>query len=155
MIYLHQLPYLFEGTVAYNLNYPLRGSKQHRNDQLQGLAWSGLTELATQPVHQLSGGERQRVALARAWLRGPKVMLLDEPTTNMDMACRMRTVELLKSLKDEGVALVVATHDTQHFVELSDRVLRIDAGRLHEEPAGLSGFPQKVTPIGARARVSA
>ncbi|MDJ0739220.1 MAG: energy-coupling factor ABC transporter ATP-binding protein [Gammaproteobacteria bacterium] len=155
VIYLHQLPYLFAGTVAYNLNYPLRGSRATRAAQVRrGLEWSGLTALADQPVHQLSGGERQRVALARAWLRGPKIMLLDEPTTNMDQGCRRRTVELLASLKETGVALVVATHDTGHFADIGDRVLRLENAVLREESSGSTPYPEKVTPITARARTA-
>lgn len=156
VIYMHQQPYLFEGTVAFNLNYPLRGSRVQREQRVdEALEWSGLGELARQPVYQLSGGERQRVALARAWLRQPRVMLLDEPTTNMDMTCRRRTVDLLQSLKNDGVALAVATHDTQHFHELSDCVLRLEAGRLGALLPAADELPDKVTPIGARKRGTA
>jgi len=156
VIYLHQQPYLFEGTVAYNLRYPLSGSRQRRAQLVRkGLEWSGLTGLANQPVHSLSGGERQRVALARAWLRHPQVMLLDEPTTNMDSACRHRTVDLLQALRDSGVALIIATHDPLHFATVADRVWRLADGRLTQEPALPSDFPDKVTPIKPRARVTA
>jgi len=156
VIYLHQHPYLFEGTVEYNLRYPVRGSRIQRSQLVRkGLEWSGLTDLADQPVHNLSGGERQRVALARAWLRHPRVMLLDEPTTNMDSACRRRTVDLLQTLRDSGVALIIATHDPMHFATLADRVWHLADGRLDEEPAAPSDFPDKVTPIKTRIRVTA
>lgn len=155
-IYLHQQPYLFEGTVAYNLNYPLRGSRVMRERLIErGLEWSGLTELADQPVHQLSGGERQRVAMVRAWLRAPKVMLLDEPTTNMDLACRQRTTELLLALKQEGVALLIATHDAQHFAGVGDRILQLSGGKLSEVGPEMLDYPDKVTPINARTQVTA
>lgn len=147
-IYLHQQPYLFEGTVEYNLYYPLRGPRAERAEQVQeALQWSGLMDLAKQAVHKLSGGERQRVALARAWLRQPKVMLLDEPTSNMDVQCRARTIELLGALKREGVALLVATHDAQHFSGICDRVLRLEDGVLRDAFIGAPDFPAKVTPI--------
>ncbi len=156
VIYLHQHPYLFEGTVEYNLRYPLRGSRHQRSQLVRkGLEWSGLTDLADQPVHNLSGGERQRVALARAWLRHPQVMLLDEPTTNMDSACRHRTIDLLRTLRDSGVALIIATHDPMHFATLADCKWRLADGRLSEEPAAPSGLPDKVTPIKTRVRVTA
>ena len=156
VIYLHQRPYLFEGTVEYNLRYPLRGSRLQRSQLVRkGLEWSGLTDLADQPVHNLSGGERQRVALARAWLRHPRVMLLDEPTTNMDSACRHRTVDLLQTLRDSGVALIIATHDPMHFATLADRMWCLADGRLSEETEALAGFPDKVTPIKTRIRVTA
>ncbi len=55
-------------------------------------------------------------------------MLLDEPTTNMDLGCRQRTVELLRALKSEGVCLVVATHDPLHFADVADRTLDLADG---------------------------
>lgn len=154
-IYLHQRPYLFQGSVRYNLMYPLRGSRTLCESMVrQGLEWSGLSAIAEQAVHQLSGGERQRVALVRAWLRRPRVMLLDEPTTNMDLGCRQRTVELLRALKQEGVALVVATHDPMHFAEVADRRLRLDGGRLVVEGSVYDDLPGSVTPIDRRSRVT-
>ena len=156
IIYLHQQPYLFAGTVEYNLRYPLTGSHQHRKQAVrEGLEWSGLADLADQPVHRLSGGERQRVALARAWLRRPRVMLLDEPTSNMDRACRQRTVDLLRSLKDSGVALMIATHDARHFATIADRVWHLAEGRLTEETLAGSQLSNKVTPIKSRVKVNA
>lgn len=155
-IYLHQQPYLFEGSVRYNLNYPLKGLRANREALVRdGLEWSGLTPLADQPVHQLSGGERQRVALVRAWLRRPRVMLLDEPTANMDTACRQRTVELLQVLKQEGVALVIATHDPLPFKFLAERTLHLTDGHLEEAAPSIVVLSEKVTPIKPRVRVTA
>lgn len=152
-IYLHQQPYLFEGSVRYNLNYPLRGARGLRDSRIQeGLEWSGLLEIADQDVHKLSGGERQRVALARAWLRRPRAMLLDEPTTNMDTACRQRTVELLQALRQEGVALVIATHDPLHFAQLATRTLHLSNGSLAIESGVAGELPEKVTPFDRRPR---
>ena len=112
----------------------------------QGLDWSGLSAVAEQAVHQLSGGERQRVALARAWLRRPRVMLLDEPTTNMDADCRCRTIELLQALKKEGLALMVATHDPLHFAEIADRTLHLVDGQLSVDQSPVPDLPESVTP---------
>ncbi len=152
-IFLHQQPYLFEGSVRRNLAYPLHGPRPAREARIrEGLAWSGLAALAEQPVHQLSGGERQRVALVRAWLRGPDFMLLDEPTTNMDAGCRQRTVELLRELKRQGMALLVATHDPQSFMGVADRMLLLNDGRLASAEHLLEGLPDKVTSIATRAR---
>ena len=150
-IYLHQQPYLFEGSVRHNLNFPLRGSRAARESRIrEGLEWSGLAAISEQPVHQLSGGERQRVALVRAWLRGPRFMLLDEPTANMDAACRQRTVELLAELKRQGVGLMVATHDPLSFSAVTEKTLNLCDGRLSDETPGTE-LPEKVTPIGRRA----
>jgi tungstate transport system ATP-binding protein len=154
-IYLHQQPYLFEGSVRYNLNYPLRGQGGMREMLVEeGLEWSGLTALADQAVHQLSGGERQRVALARAWLRHPGVMLLDEPTANMDVACRQRTVQLLQALKQEGLALLVTSHDPLHFANVADRMLTLADGRLNDGGPVLDGLPGEIAPMERRTRLS-
>jgi tungstate transport system ATP-binding protein len=156
-IYLHQQPYLFEGSVRYNLNYPLKGSRANRDARVRaGLEWSGLEELAEQSVRQLSGGERQRVALARAWLRRPRIMLLDEPSANMDSVCRQRTIELLRALRHEGLALLVTTHDPLHFASLADRTLHLSEGRMHDGDDPNARDPgNKITPIGRRLGVVA
>jgi len=156
-IYLHQTPYLFEGSVRRNLNYPLTGSSQQRERRVaEALEWSELSSLADQDVHRLSGGERQRVALARAWLRNPGVMLLDEPTANMDTHCRQKTVGLLASLKQQGVALVVATHDPLHFAEIADRTLLLHDGQLSSSARAWAhaDLSAKVTPIDRLTRAA-
>lgn len=155
-IYMHQSPYLFEGSVAHNLAYPVRGTRAQRAESVaDALKWSGLAPLAMQSVDNLSGGERQRVALARAWLRRPRVMLLDEPTSNMDTDCRVQTLNLLESLKGEGVALIVATHDARHFGPISDRVLFLEQGRLQSRAADCVVFPKRVVTPTRSSRVSA
>jgi tungstate transport system ATP-binding protein len=151
-IYLHQRPYLFEGSVSYNLGYPLRGPRRERARQVRdALEWAGLAALAKQSVDSLSGGERQRVALVRAWLRRPRVMLLDEPTTNMDEASRTQTIELLKALKGEGVALMIATHQPEHFRTLTDIDLQLSEGRIQPLTASSPAGVDNVSAIGRAA----
>jgi tungstate transport system ATP-binding protein len=132
-VYLHQQPYMFDGSVIQNLAYALtRRIPQPKRKQLisEALAWAELESIATSPAKTLSGGERQRVAIARAWLRKPTVMLLDEPTTNMDQDARRRTVELLCSLKEQGIALLIASHDPKHFYSLTNTWLHLSAGKI-------------------------
>jgi tungstate transport system ATP-binding protein len=132
-VYLHQHAYMFDGSVIQNLAYALpRRIPQHKRKQLisEALAWAGLESIATTSAKTLSGGERQRVAIARAWLRAPTVMLLDEPTANMDQDARLRTVQLLCSLKEQGIALLVASHEPKHFYSLTNSWLHLSAGRI-------------------------
>ena len=132
-VYLHQQPYMFDGTVMQNLAYALpRDTPQARHKQRvsDALAWAELEAIASNSAKTLSGGERQRVAIARAWLRKPTVMLLDEPTTNMDQEARRRTIQLLCSLKEQGIALLVASHDPKHFYSLTNSWLELSAGRI-------------------------
>lgn len=132
-VYLHQQPYMFDGSVIQNLAYALpRRLPKPRRKQLvsEALAWADLESIASTSAKTLSGGERQRVAIARAWLREPTVMLLDEPTANLDQETRQRTLQLLHSLKDQDIALIVASHDTKHFYSLTNTWLHLSAGRI-------------------------
>ncbi len=143
-LYLHQQPYMFDGSVRYNLAYalPRKLSKQRRHELIDtALAWSGLEHLQNTPSKSLSGGERQRVSLARAWLRQPKILMLDEPTANLDQLSRQRTLELLSPFKEDGMSLIIASHDPHHFSSLVDRSLHLHEGRLIETE------PEKVRPI--------
>jgi len=133
VMYMHQSPYLFDGTVKKNLEYALAGtsdSEQIREKLHQALQWADLEGLSESPAKQLSGGEKQRVALARAWLRNASVLLLDEPTANLDQQSRQKTIELLDSLKKSGVSLVIACHEHQEFLDISNGVLQLDKGAL-------------------------
>jgi tungstate transport system ATP-binding protein len=136
ILYLHQHPYLFDGSVMRNLAYAISNPHQRsltRQRIAEALAWAGLTDIAANHAKTLSGGERQRVALARAWLREPRILLLDEPTANMDQEARTRTLELLQRLRESGIALLIASHDPHHFAMLADKHLQLVRGVLAEE----------------------
>jgi lipoprotein-releasing system ATP-binding protein len=93
----------------------------------------GLSERWDHRPAQLSGGEQERVAISRAVANGPKVLLADEPTGNLDPPTAARVFEeLLKLVRDEGVAAVVATHNLELAARM-DRVLRLADGLLVEE----------------------
>lgn len=71
----------------------------------------GMTELKNRPIARLSGGQRQRVFIARALVSNPELLLLDEPTTGVDLATSGSLYSLLKELKDEGTTVVLVSHD--------------------------------------------
>ena len=144
-VYLHQQPYMFDGDVISNLNFSLNKKithKQRSSRIASAIEWAGLGNITENSAKTLSGGERQRVAITRAWLRDPKILLLDEPITNMDHDSRLRTIDLLHNLKQQGVALVVSSHDPVHFEGLTDSWLQLSDGQLH----GFS-VTDNITPI--------
>ena len=135
VMYLHQMPYLFDGTVERNLSYAVNRelSEEQKGKRItEVLQWAGLEALADIPAKKLSGGEKQRVAIARACLRKTKILLLDEPTANLDQTSRSKTIELLASLKKTGVSLVIACHEYQEFLEVSDGILQLKKGILNK-----------------------
>ena len=129
-MYLHQQPYLFDGSVERNLRYTLRINPQSSHTLEQAIEWADLGAIVDQPAKSLSGGEKQRVAIARAFLREPKVILLDEPTANLDQASKRRMLELLEKLKGGGMGIVIASHDPDLFLSLQDERLQLHRGRL-------------------------
>lgn len=117
IIYMHQHPYLFHSSVASNIAYGLKGkglSKTEIERRVEAeIAWAGLKAVAKVPPSRLSGGEKQRVALARARVLKPRLLLLDEPTANLDTSARRQVVELIARMGDEDSCVLVATHDRE------------------------------------------
>lgn len=141
VVYLHQHAYMFDGSVEDNVAYGLRAARvpasERRTRVAEALERVDLSHLCGAHARTLSGGERQRVALARAWVLRPRVMLLDEPTANMDRESREQTWFLLRRLKTEHLCVIVATHDTQSFAALPDLDLHLENARLHPRPNGM------------------
>lgn len=130
IMYLHQQPFMFEGTVKTNLQYLLKVSKQPMHLIDDAIEWAGIRDITQQNAKSLSGGEKQRVALARAFLRNPEVILLDEPTANLDRTSKIRTLDLLKQFKNRGIAMIIASHDPDIFQDIQDERLQLDSGKL-------------------------
>lgn len=90
----------------------------------------GLAEKADEKIDYVSGGQAQRVMIARALMHKPKAMFLDEPTTGLDPQARLFVHDRITELRDEGVTVVLTTHDMHEAAKLSDRVGIIDHGKL-------------------------
>ena len=97
------------------------------------LARVGLAEKAGAHPHELSGGQQQRVAIARALAMQPKAILFDEPTSALDPELVGEVLAVMRSLADEGMTMVVVTHEMGFAREVADRVLFLDHGIVVEE----------------------
>ena len=95
----------------------------------------GLPEKAKSYPNQLSGGQKQRVAIARALAMNPDVMLFDEPTSALDPEMVGEVLEIMRELAEEGMTMVVVTHEMGFAREVANRVLFIDEGIVKEENA--------------------
>jgi cystine transport system ATP-binding protein len=113
------------------------------------LAKVGLERQADQYPGQLSGGQQQRVAIARALAMRPQVLLLDEPTSALDPQLREEVRVVLRQLADEGLTMLLVTHDLRLARQVADRMLFFDAGRVAEEGTTEQFFQQ---PTQARTR---
>jgi len=104
------------------------GEAESRADQL--LEEFGLLERADVKPDRFSGGQAQRVMIARALMHQPQVLFLDEPTTGLDPAARLFVWERLQKLREDGVTLILTTHDMDEAALLADRVGIMDHGKL-------------------------
>ncbi len=105
-------------------------SREDEKKAYESLRKVGALRLAGRTLEELSGGELQRVYLARALAGDPEILLLDEPTANLDPKHQLETLELLEELRSHGLCLVLATHDLTHAYRVSDKVLMLKGGRV-------------------------
>lgn len=118
-------------TVLENVEYGLRGFEEKQQLALDALATTGLSALGSRRVHELSGGEQQRVALARALAPRPKLLLLDEPFSNLDLALRGQVrQELHDIVRETGITTILVTHDQEEALSIADRVAFMSRGRI-------------------------
>lgn len=123
-------------SAAENIELPMQlkgtGRTERRQRALALLERVGLRDRADHKPSELSGGEQQRVSIARALANQPALVLLDEPTGDLDSASGREVMTLLKDLnRDEGITLIVATHDSM-VAECCTRVVRLRDGRLEQ-----------------------
>lgn len=96
------------------------------------LARVGLTAKSDQHPSRLSGGQQQRIAIARALALSPKVMLFDEPTSALDPELGLEVLAVMRDLADEGMTMIVVTHEMHFARDVSDRVMVMADGRVLE-----------------------
>ena len=96
------------------------------------IARTGMTKLQSRKINALSGGERQRARIAMAIAQKPEIMLLDEPTTYLDIAHQLEIMELVSALnREEGITVVMVLHDMNHAARYSDELILLSDGKIH------------------------
>ena len=124
-------------TVAGNIAYPLRRNGYNRREirrRIRELAQpAGLTALLDRYPATLSGGESQRTVLARTLASEPKVLLLDEPLSSLDVQYKRELQSFLRTLNQQGQTIVHVTHDYEEAMALANRVAVIDQGRIRQQ----------------------
>ncbi|MFB6090673.1 MAG: amino acid ABC transporter ATP-binding protein [Halobellus sp.] len=126
------------------------GEEQARRRAEELLEDVGLLEQANSFPNQLSGGQQQRVAIARALAMDPKVMLFDEVTSALDPELVGEVLEVMRGLADDGMTMMVVTHEMGFAREVGDRVVLMDEGRIVETGDPESFFENPQTERGER-----
>jgi iron(III) transport system ATP-binding protein len=126
--------------VAYGLRGGLRSGRERQGRVRDVLELTGLAGLGTRSVHELSGGEQQRAAVARALAPGPRLLLLDEPFSNLDAGLRARLrLEVREIVRRAGATAILVTHEQEEALSLADRVAFMWGGRVEQ-----SGTPEQI-----------
>jgi tungstate transport system ATP-binding protein len=133
-VLVHQDPYLFDGSVYGNVSYGLKVRRtpipQARRAVADGLQRVGLGGFEHRKARRLSGGERQRVAIARALVLDPEVLLLDEPTANVDADSIELLERLILRLNEGGTTVIISTHHPAFAFRLGSRLIFMEEGKL-------------------------
>lgn len=135
MTYLFQKPYLFRRSVYENIAYPLK-LRDYANDKTISLTNAIMENLEIEDLkdlkaHKLSGGESQKVALARALVFKPKLLLLDEPTSNIDPeSIKILEREILRFNKETNATIIIITHNMEQIERLCHKAVGLSNGKV-------------------------
>ena len=121
-----------EENIELPLTYLKVGKAERKQKVQEVMKRMGITHRAKHFPHQLSGGQQQRVAIARAVVFGPKLILADEPTGNLDSKNGAEVMRLLTELNQDGTAIVMVTHN-EHDAQIAHRTIRLFDGKIIEQ----------------------
>jgi cobalt/nickel transport system ATP-binding protein len=128
---------LFTPSVIEDIEYGPKNLKLPEKDIKTQSAYilekMGISHLKCRPPHRLSFGEKKKVSLATALVLKPELLILDEPTANLDLSSRRSLIELLKELNQVGTTIIISTHDAEAIPELADRIVIISHGLKQNE----------------------
>ncbi len=124
---------VLENITIAPINLGIMTKDEARDKAMELLKRIGLTEKADSYPNQLSGGQKQRIAIIRALAMNPDVMLFDEPTSALDPEMVGEVLDLMTSLAQEGMTMIVVTHEMRFAKKVATRVLFIDEGKIVEQ----------------------
>jgi len=137
--------------VAYGLRVQRKSGAEITRAVSEVLELVGLARYERQQPHQLSGGEQQRVALARAVVFQPKVLLFDEPLSNLDAKLRVEMREQIRALQKRiGITTVYVTHDQEEAMAISDRIAVMERGQVVQDGSAQELYYRPATEFVAR-----
>lgn len=126
----------------------------------------GIGRLAERVYTQISGGERQLTLIARALAQEAGILILDEPTASLDFGNQLRVLGEIRRLRDDGIGILMSTHQPEHALEVADRIALLEGGRIvaqgpphetatperlaHLYRADLAAVTARIAPSGAR-----
>jgi tungstate transport system ATP-binding protein len=149
-----QKPVVLRRSVAANIEHPLAVRRIPRSRRAvlvdTALGHAGLEHKASQAARTLSGGEQQRLVIARAAVLQPEVLLLDEPTSNLDPEATRGVEELIRSIEAGGTKIIMTTHDITQARRLAQDVLFLHRGALLEHSAAPEFFDSPAHPAAHR-----
>ncbi len=131
-----QLNYLAEDIVAMG-RYPYLGAFQRMTNQdIAAIDWAieqtNSKSLRSRPINTLSAGERQMIVIARALTQKPEILLLDEPTSHLDIHHQSAIMELLKSLNGQGITTIIVNHDLNLASQYCERLILLHQGKVYK-----------------------
>ena len=133
MAMVFQKPVVFRSNVLDNVRYGLKVRGLNGRDKaMNALKFVGLSDYESRDANTLSGGEMQRLALARAIVVEPELLLLDEPTANLDPKSSAKIEELILDLALQGITIIMATHNMAQCQRLADKVAVLMQGKILE-----------------------
>jgi cell division transport system ATP-binding protein len=128
---------LTDRNVEKNLSFVLEATGHINKDEIrfrieQALQQVGMSSAIQKRVHRLSGGEQQRICIARAILNNPVLLLADEPTGHLDPVVSLEVMQLFKQLNQQGMSILMASHDYNTMRQVSGRFLNCENGNIKE-----------------------
>jgi tungstate transport system ATP-binding protein len=146
--FVFQRPTMLRRSAEANLRYAMTAGRARPAEEpriAELLALVGLKHVAARPARRLSGGEQHRLALARALARDPDVLFLDEPTASLDPASTKAVEDVIRTVSQRGIKIVMSTHDLGEARRLAGEIVLLNRGRIVETAAAASFFDRPST----------